>query len=195
MDKRFFTIIEELKKWKNDDDAILQDGTQLICKVSHISSLNYFHKIYAPLNTLDIEKIETLLKVKLPDFLLDLLLKCNGMDLFHSNLSILGLRKKKEMKYYERYFQPSDIIVENLGRYKQNEYIKFATYKEGYDVYFKSGNENNVYIMEQKTDRIVKEYTDFYEWLSYTINKLSQYFNLSGQLIKENKLVNLYKII
>lgn len=187
MDARLNKIIYQLRKWDCNDNAILQNGTLLICEVPHVAPLEYLHKIYSPLNTLDIEKIETALKFTLPDNFIDFLLSCNGMDIFSLNISIFGLRKKIDYKHFDRFFQPLDIIIENLGQYSLDGFLKFASYKKEFDLYFKDGEKDKVFIMKKQSDEIVKEYSSFYNWLTHAIEILSKYFNESGKLITERQ--------
>ncbi|QVK17700.1 SMI1/KNR4 family protein [Mycoplasmatota bacterium] len=188
MDARLNKIIYQLKKWDCKDNAILQNGTLLICQVPHVSPLGYLHKIYSPLNTLDIEKIESALKFTLPDNFVDFLLSCNGMDIFSLNVSIFGLRNNRDYRHFDRFFQPFDIIIENLEEYTLKGYLKFASYKKEFDLFFKKGEQDKVYVMKKLSFETVKVYSSFYEWLNHAIEMLSKYFNKSGKLIKDQQL-------
>jgi len=188
MDVRLNRIIEQLKKWESNEDAILQNGTMLICRIVHATPLNYLHRVYSPLNTLEIEKIETLLKIALPNNFIDFLLSCNGMDIFNDSVSIFGLRKNKYDGYFDTYFQPKDIIIENLGRYFQSDYFKFASYRDSYDLFFKYGEQDKVYVKSKQDGVTVLEIDSFYEWLNYSIELFSKHFNRIGKLVKDVEL-------
>ena len=147
-------------------------------------STGYLHKLYPPLNTLDIEKIEILLKVSLPVDYLDFLLSFNGMDLFNGNISIFGLRKSSNSNNYNKFFQPQDIIIENLEKKFEDNYFLFAYFLKKHHVFFKPGD-NRVFVRQRNIEDTIVEYHDFYEWLNYCINFLSPYFDQFGKQVKD----------
>ncbi len=205
MDAKLIGVMNKLNKWKGNEDAILHDGSMLICRIPNAAPLNYLHCIYSPLNTLEIEKIETLLKVSLPNDFADFLLSCNGLDIFSNNISIFGLKKNKEKFHFNYLSDPFDIINENLSLNFIDEYYVFASYKEGYDLCFKPNTNDRVYLRKRNSVSVIKEYASFYGWLNHTIDVLSQYFNEEGLLKKEyqsyktghdvNIILDLYQVI
>lgn len=186
MNAKLIQIIEFLYKWKGNEDALLHDGTQLICRLPQESPLGYLHKLYPPLNTLDIEKIEILLKVSLPLDYLDFLLAFNGMDLFNENISIFGLRKSSESNNYNKFFQPRDIIIENLEKRFENNYFLFAIFLKKHQVFFKSGD-YKIYVKQLNNKETIIEYQGFYDWLNYCINYLLPYYDQLGMQVKDIK--------
>lgn len=182
MNNNLYRVLEVLNKWKGNEDALLHDGTQLICRTLQESPLGYLHKLYPPLNTIDIEKMEVLLKVSLPMEYLDFLLTFNGMELFSGNIIIFGIRKISDNNTVNKFFQPYDIILENLDKKFPDDCFLFAYYKRKYEVFFKSGSKK---VIVKLNDTIVGEFVNFYDWLNYCINELSPYFDQFGKLIKE----------
>jgi|SRR5690554_1449575 len=182
MNDILYQVLEVLNQWKGNEDALLHDGTQLICRTPQESPLAYLHKLYPPLNTLDIEKIEVLLKVSLPIEYLDFLLTFNGMDLFNGNIKIFGMRKSSN-NTFNKFFQPLDIIIENLDKNNKSDYFLFAYYMMKYNAYFKSDDEK-VYIKSNENETTMNEYMNFYEWLTHSIYNLSSYYDQFGKEIR-----------
>ncbi len=198
MDIKLATILNQLNYWKSPDDVVLQDGTILICHLPEVAPLGYMHIIYPPLLMSDIEKIETLLKTKLPAQLVEFLLNFNGMDIFNSKLSIFGLKKYRDYSHFKQLFQPYDIIIENLGQNSTDKYIQFASYKESYNIFFKKNGDEKVYVLKKDNRELVCEYASVYEWLFQTIEILSQNFKESQThraKIKSFISSGLYKIM
>ena len=183
MKNKLNCLLEVLNQWKGNEDAILQDGTQLICRINHESPLGYLHKIYPPLGTMDIEKIEVILKINLPIHYLDFLLMFNGLDIFNGDIAIFGL--KKGVGHFNRFFQPYDIILENLRNKMTDNCFLFAYYKQKYNVYFSCEEKGKVIIKKSETNEFVREFPSFLEWIEQSINGLSRdYAELKNKLVE-----------
>jgi SMI1 / KNR4 family (SUKH-1) len=70
----------------------LETGVELIGHVPHVAPQAYFHQLYPPLTSDEIDALENRLRLPFPLDFRDLLLHTNGMTLFSSHLRVFGAR-------------------------------------------------------------------------------------------------------
>ncbi len=168
MNERLCKIVEKLNQNEECAKVYLKNGTILICNNNNFSPFTYLHSLFPPLNYPEIKKIETLLNLKLPIEYKDFLFSYNGMNIFESNICVLGLSKKNVRNSFKDVFQPIDIIMENL-LLKNKHFYKFAASSNGDSFYFNKNEANKVYLKKKVTNNFKLCNLSFYDWLEETV--------------------------
>ncbi len=90
----------------------LPDGTQLFGRVPHVAPLAWLHKVYAPLTTTDINRLEAHLGCRVPEVYRDWLRVSNGLSLFSEGLVLDGHRTDYSRR--PGVWQPYDLKLANV---------------------------------------------------------------------------------
>jgi SMI1/KNR4 family protein SUKH-1 len=121
----------------------LPDGTQLFGRVPHVAPLAWLHKVYAPLTTAEINRLESHLGCRVPEVYRDWLRVANGLSLFSEGLVLDGLRTDYSRR--PGVWQPYDLKLANgferlpdadndaffIGSVLQAEYLLYLEKRTG----------------------------------------------------------------
>ncbi len=182
-------IINELKKWSESGEKITNNQTLLICKVPHIASEAWFHRIYKGLSENEIVDLETELKKPLPNHLRKFLKTANGMNIFSDSISIWGRRTSYARKGEDAY-QPYDLLDLNkeLGNEMSSKWLAFGSYSwDGSMMYYDvTSDDNKVFICERDSTNKIKIWDNIYLWLAEEIERLSKMYDDKGIELDED---------
>ncbi|MEK6702320.1 MAG: SMI1/KNR4 family protein [Planctomycetota bacterium] len=85
-------ILKVLERWSPLGETKASTGARLIGHVPHVAPLAYFHLVYLPLGTPEIEQLEKLAQRPIPRAYSEFLSISNGANLFNDKLRLNGLR-------------------------------------------------------------------------------------------------------
>ena len=139
-------LLKKCLPYKALGKKILNDGTELFGNDKNIAPQAWLHQIYPPLNKDEINSIEIMIGLVLPNSLADFYYEMNGFSIFIRRLSIDGLRKDFSISV-EASWQPFSIETVNKKERPLN------AKKEDVFIGFYSENGNLLYI-NSKDERV-----------------------------------------
>ncbi|WP_316831981.1 SMI1/KNR4 family protein [Pedobacter aquatilis] len=175
-------ILDKLSKYSRFGEKILEDGTYLIGKATHIAPQAWLHSIFPGLDIKHIQNLEQELKVSIPSSYIAFLLQNNGLKLFNTTLCLDGIRSNNR-RDLNSLWQPFDIRTKNLFERPTNSKKHFF-FIGGYDwdgsmVYIDSLSES-VHLCSNDDATSLLSWSNFENMLSSEIDRLIALFDDKG---------------
>lgn len=157
---------------RGDGERILEDATWLVSPAPEIAPNAWHHVLFAPpLSLEEIEDLERDLNTRFPIDLRNVLLQCNGFDLFGEKISLWGKRRTWE-RSLDKAWQPFDIVHHNrdFGRPGGSppEIVFIGSLDEGTKwVYFEASSEQygEIGITTRESFLPLRKWPNFNSWI------------------------------
>lgn len=192
MEDYFNKTLSALKKWDNSGSRVLDNGTQLIGKKEHRKpgDMQYLHTLYAPLQSVQIDQLESQIQRKLPDVLRAFYACSNGLSLFNNTFSIQGLRHDYNRDTNDSAWQPVSLEYGTVDRLQPttNDIICFGFYGwgDGYEIYMSNQSSPEIFLCPQnQVDNILHRWPNFEEMLISEVERLSILFVERNDTVSE----------
>jgi hypothetical protein len=180
--KDFKRIISHLDKFKPYGNEITDNGTVFIGKAPWVAPKAWLFIIYPPINENEIILLEKQMQLTIPMSFRQFLLFSNGLSIFHSNLSIFGLRTSYN-RSLNAIRQPFNIVTPNTYERLQDAndnqlFIGFYCW-DGSLLYIDNETEK-VYRCSKDSTVPLNQWNNFAEMLESEIIRLISIHNDEG---------------
>lgn len=107
----------------------------------------------------------------------------NGLALFSHSLAIFGYITSLDMGYTPLGMQRMNMMTRLKNKSWDDNYLSIGKYSSFDFCLSKKGKDNNIYVIERRTCKLVRTFCSFNELLDYCINKLSKLYDKEGYKI------------
>ncbi|SFA99813.1 MULTISPECIES: SMI1/KNR4 family protein [unclassified Bacillus (in: firmicutes)] len=187
MSNNFKEIVNELDKWKQTGERVLENGTILICKVPHIAPEAWFHIIYPQIGTTAINEIEKELSVSLPEDFKEILLITNGLNIFSDSLSIYG-KRNSYVREGDEAIQPYDLVLHHseVKQFIPDNLLVIGSYNWDGSYIIYDIKTNQIHRCENYSSKVLNSWANLKTFLSDEIKRLAALFDENGIEYDEN---------
>ena len=186
----FDLVLEKIFSIENLGIKKMNNGAVLIGAAPHVAQKAFNHGIFKPLESNDIDFLETENKTSLPKDYIDFLTqKSNGLNYFVGCLSFDGLRKQigRDEEAAAQPFSLSDINVWEKPKNAKPEYFFIGGY--GYDgsKLYIDKNTNKVHYCARRDATSLKEWDNFEEMIISETERIFKLFDDKGVRLVTSK--------
>lgn len=161
----------------------LDNGSILLGHVPHVAPEAWLHQLYCPLNTLEIDELESRVKVTIPKSFREFLGFANGAGLFSASLSIFG-KRTSYARTGDEAWQPFCIVTANTFErpsYALTSQIVVGSYRSDGSLVLVDGKSERVTRCKSRSKKILNTWPDLSTMLTLEVIRLAELFDSNGR--------------